>query len=210
YVDRRCFYLIGAIDRGCGTGMVRHDQSQVLCARHGFEARAYSGEFKPRHPRGCEIDVHRTPPSAALYARGGAEKTRPALALGRSGDPTMATPANPASASAAGSDRELFAVAALVLLARAAGTGGVAPDLVRVALDCLWAGVLGLAAVAHHHFLRLGLLLHLLDILLTGDLHRETLLDHVPLHGRHQCLQHREPFLLIFDQRVFLRLPPHP
>src|SRR5262249_8783418 len=143
--------------------------------------------------------------SAALYARGAAEKTRSTLTLGRSAELVMATAPEPSGRSS-GPESRLFAVAALVLLAGAAGTRVVAPDLVRVALDCLWAGILGLAAVAHHHLLRLGLLLHLLDILLTGDLHRETLLDDVPLHGRHQCLKHREPFLLIFDQGVLLRV----
>src|SRR5271170_237946 len=101
-------------------------------------------------------------------------------------------------------DSPLLAVATFVFFARAAGAGIVAADLVAVALGGSLGRGLGFAAVSHHHLAR-TLLLNLLDVLLLADLDRKSLLDHVLLHHAQHRLEHREAFLLIFGQRIFLR-----
>src|ERR1700722_12267091 len=96
-----------------------------------------------------------------------------------------------------------LAVAAFVFLARAARAWIVAPDFIFFALGRRSSLRLGLAAVAHHYALRLGLL-NLLDVLLALHLDGKNFFDHVLLHHRHQRLEHREAFFVVFYQRIHL------
>src|SRR5579872_4871545 len=109
----------------------------------------------------------------------------------------------------------LLAVAALVLLARAARTRVIASNLFGVALcrpgRSVGSGrLLGLAAVAHHDPLGTLLLFELLHALLAHSLHREDFLDHVHLHRAHQRFEHREAFLLVLDQGIQLGIATKP
>src|ERR1700722_2628144 len=76
--------------------------------------------------------------------------------------------------------RRSLAVAALVFLARTAGTSVVAADLIGLALDGSRTLIDLCLAVTHHDLLRtLLLLLDLFDVLLAAHLHRKDLLDDV-------------------------------
>src|SRR5271170_5664905 len=113
---------------------------------------------------------------------------------------------NPVARDAA---RASLAVTAFVFLAGAARAWIVASDLIGFALGRRRRLRLSLVAVAHHDALRLGLL-NLLDVLLALHLDRKNFLDHVLLHHGHQRLEHREPFFLVLDQRIHLRIAAQP
>src|SRR5579871_3304489 len=211
---RRGLDAVGGKDPGGGDRALGHDDAEVLAPGLLAQTGGYTGETKALDHSRFQRQVHQGSVSEGAFIRGASAAAQAAGRERRARGRFINAWKAPDALTCRGEGASL-AVAALVFLARAAWTRIVAADLLGLAPRAAGRarsgsgrragrGLFGLSPVTHHDPLRALLLLELLHALFAHGLHGEDLLDHVGLHRAHQRLEHREAFLLIFDQRIEL------